>query len=193
MRSNEKNYIKRLQSEKEDALEYIIEKYLTLIKGVVHQTLASYQNDGVIEECINDIFLSIWNNAKSFNGDSRNFKNWICTIAKFKAIDYYRKAVKKNEENLDFHILPCDTSVEEEIIRIENKDELLQLIQTLEPIDQKILFMKFFLDLKSEEIAEQLNMSKSSIDNRVFRGKKKLSKSATNFIKHGGKVHEGYL
>lgn len=153
---------------------------------MVHQTLVKCQNDSLIEECINDIFLSIWNHAKSFNGDHSNFKSWICTIAKFKAIDYYRKAIKTNEENLEFHILPCDTSVENEVIRIENKDELIQLIQILEPIDQKILFMKFFLDLKSEEIAEQLNMTKSSIDNRVFRGKKKLSKSASHFIKLEG-------
>ena len=34
--------------------------------------------------------------------------------------------------------------------------------------------MKFFLDIKSEDIAKRLGVTKASIDNRIYRGKKKL-------------------
>lgn len=33
MKSNEKNFIKRLQRQKEDALEFVVDTYLPLIKG----------------------------------------------------------------------------------------------------------------------------------------------------------------
>ncbi|MFJ8063672.1 sigma-70 family RNA polymerase sigma factor [Psychrobacillus sp. NPDC096426] len=191
MKSNEKNFIKRLKSEKEDAIEYIVDVYLPLIKGISYKILTPIDN-GLIEECINDIFLSIWKNAKYFNGDVDNFKSWICTIAKFKAIDYYRKALKNNEVDVGYLEIPDKYSVEEEIIQLENKDEVIHLLQELEPIDQKIIFMKYFLDLKSDEIADQLGMTKSSIDNRIYRGKKKLNKQAAN-IKLGGRVYEKYL
>lgn len=95
MSCNETNYIKKIKKGKEDALEFIVDKYLPLIKGVTYKILNSIKNQGIIEECINDIFLSIWNNAKKFSGKECDFKKWICTIAKFKAIDYYRKEVKK--------------------------------------------------------------------------------------------------
>ena len=94
MKSNETNFIKRLQQQKEDALEYIVDKYLPLIKGITYKVLSPLNNQMVIEECINDIFLSIWNNAKKFNGEPNDFKKWTCSIAKYKAIDYYRKANK---------------------------------------------------------------------------------------------------
>ena len=97
MRVNNSNYLKRLKNKKEDALEFIVDKYLPLVKGVTFKVLYSVGNNEVMEECINDIFLSIWNNSHKFNGDDDDFRKWICAIAKFKAIDYYRKLNKNLE------------------------------------------------------------------------------------------------
>lgn len=185
MKSNEKNFVTRLQMEKEDALEYIIDQYLPLVKGISTKVLGPIQNEGIIEECINDIFLSIWNNGAKFKGNTSNFKNWVAAIARFKAIDYYRQAVKSNETDLEQLELPASYSVEEEIINTENKKEILAFIRTLDPIDQKILVMRYFLDIRSEEIAEKVGLTKSAVDSRIFRGRKKLNMYAQNFILGG--------
>ena len=47
MKSNEKNFIKRLQRQKEDALEFVVDTYLPLIKGITHKVLLPVQNDGL--------------------------------------------------------------------------------------------------------------------------------------------------
>lgn len=123
------------------------------VKGVVFKVLFPLSNEGIIEECINDIFLSIWNHSKKFSGDSTDFQKWICAIAKFKAIDYYRRVSKKVEvtsEHVDFH---AEKSAEEEWIMMEDKKELITLINFLESLHQEIFTMKFFLGLKTEEIA----------------------------------------
>lgn len=180
MKSNEKNFIQRLQRQKEDALEFIVDKYLPLIKGVTYKVLSPLKNDGVIEECINDIFLSIWNNSKKFHGDSTDFKKWICAIAKFKSIDYYRKANKKVEVTSNYMDLDPEKSAEDELIMMEDKAELIKLINILEPLDRDIFIMKFFLGLKTEEISTKLGLTKAAIDNRIYRGKKKLYNKATN-------------
>ncbi|MEO4053135.1 sigma-70 family RNA polymerase sigma factor [Solibacillus sp. CAU 1738] len=188
MKSNETNFIKRLQSGKEDALEYIVDKYLPLIKGISYQVLSPFKNDGMIDECVNDIFLSVWYYAKDFNGDSAKFKNWICSIAKFKAIDYYRRAVKNVEISSDnLELSPAD-SIEKDLVRIENRSELMQLINQLEPIDQQIFIRKFFLGENTEEIAYSLGKTKASIDNRIYRGKKKLKVHASDFLMGGSVV-----
>ena len=36
MKSNDKNFIQRLQRQKEDALEFIVDHYLPLIKGITY-------------------------------------------------------------------------------------------------------------------------------------------------------------
>ena len=181
MKSNDQNFIHRLQRQKEDALEYVVDIYLPLIKGITYKVLSPLKNDGVIEECINDIFLSIWNNAKKFQGDSTDFKKWICAIAKFKAIDYYRKASKKVEFSSNVMDVNPERSVEEELIMIEDKAELIKLINLLEPVDRDIFIMKFFLGLKTEDISKKLGLTRSAIDNRIYRGKKRLNHKVTNF------------
>lgn len=180
MKTNETNFIKRLHLHKEDALEYIVDKYLPLIKGVTYKILSPLKNNGVIEECINDIFLSVWEHSNKFNGDSNDFKKWICAIAKFKSIDYYRIASKRIEITsieLDFK---SDKSIEDELIVLEKRTELINLINQLEPLEREIFIMKFFLGLKSEEISLKLGITKASIDNRIYRGKKKLKNKAMN-------------
>lgn len=153
MKSNEHNFIERLQMEKEDALEYIVNEYSSLVKGITIKILNPLKNDGLVDECINDIFLSVWNNAKKFKGDTSNFKYWIASIARFKAIDYYRKTKKSTVVPSEHIELIQSDLVEENVILSENKKEILAYIRTLEPLDQKIIIMRLFLDMKSDEIS----------------------------------------
>ena len=188
MKSNEKNFIKRLKRQEEDALEFIVDHYLPLIKGITYKILAPFQNNGVVDECINDIFLSIWNNAKKFNGDKKDFKKWICAIAKFKSIDYYRKACKNIELSTEKIDLNVERSAEDELIMMENRAELIKLINHLDAVDRDIFIMKFFLGLTTEDIAKKIGLTKSSINNRIYRGKKQLFKKATNLTLGGSVV-----
>ncbi|MCM3626990.1 sigma-70 family RNA polymerase sigma factor [Paenibacillus glycanilyticus] len=185
MRVNENNFIQRLQRKKEDALEFVIDTYLPLIKGVTHKVLAPLENDGMIEECINDIFISVWNNASKFTGGPVDFRKWICAVAKFKSIDYYRKASKKVE--VISHTaaeLQYGISAEDELMIRENKRELVHFINLLEPIDRNIFVMKFFLGLNTEEIGRELGLTRASVDNRIYRGKKRLY----NKVNPGGHI-----
>lgn len=174
MRANESNYIKRLKNRKEDALEFVVDKYLPLVKGVTYKVLYSTNNEAAIEECINDVFLSVWENISKFNGDDNDFKKWICAISKYRAIDYYRKLVKNLEMAVDIEKEEKANSPEEEVIIKENRNELMKLINSLEPMDREIFIMKFFLGERNEEIAKKFSVTKSTIDNRIYRGKRKL-------------------
>ncbi|MGD6900699.1 sigma-70 family RNA polymerase sigma factor [Bacillus infantis] len=189
MKSNERNFIMRLQARKEDALEYRVDQYLPLVKGITLKVLSPLENGGMAEECINDVFLSVWNNSKKFEGDSAaDFKKWICAIAKYKAIDYYRKAVKKMEHSAELLDAKTGNSAEDELLLLEDRAELMRLINLLDPVDRNIFIMKFFLGLKTEEIALKLGLTNSSVDNRLYRGKKRLQKKALNLNIRGSIV-----
>ncbi|MBL1704954.1 sigma-70 family RNA polymerase sigma factor, partial [Klebsiella pneumoniae] len=84
----------------------------------------------------------------------------------------------------EFHI-STEKSAEDELIVMEDREELLKLINQLEPLDQKVFIMKYLLGMKTEEIGEKLGLTRAAIDNRVYRGKKKLQQNATN-INFGG-------
>ncbi|OMF24133.1 RNA polymerase subunit sigma-70 [Paenibacillus sp. FSL H8-0548] len=187
MKFNDKNVIQQLQRRNEDALEYIIDTYLPLIKGVIHKVLSPLENEGMIDECINDTFLSIWSHSKKFHGEATDFKKWICAIAKYKAIDYYRKAAKNVEFTSNDIVWNTEKSAEDELILMEDKSELIKIINQLEPVDRNIFIMKFFLGFRTEDIAAKLGLSNTAIDNRIYRGKKKLYSKAVH-LNFGGSV-----
>lgn len=185
MKSNESNYIHRLKKGKEDSLNYIVDRYLPLIKGIVSKVLASIGDEGDIEECINDVFISIWNNADKFDGDASNFKNWICAIAKFKAIDYYRNKKRKAEVILDSvdiieNDIMEDDSLEDKLINKENRNEIIEMLNNLDKVDRDIFILKYFLGYKTNEIAKKFGITKASVNNRLYRGKIKLKENMTN-------------
>ncbi|WP_296648753.1 sigma factor-like helix-turn-helix DNA-binding protein, partial [Romboutsia sp. 13368] len=64
--------------------------------------------------------------------------------------------------------------IDDEIIAIENKNELMMAIDSLDKKDKEIIIMKFFLGIKSQDIAIKFDVTKSSIDNKIYRIKKKL-------------------
>lgn len=179
MRCDERNYITRLKKKKEDALAFVVDKYVGLVKGTVYKVLGPLDRSEEVDECINDVFLAIWNHASQFDGNEDDFKKWVYKIAKYQAIDYYRKLRKREEVSLEGDTLTQDISAEDQVMRNEDKRELVAYINSLQPIDRKIFAMKYLLGIKSDDIAHQLGLTRTAVDNRVFRGKKKLTELAT--------------
>lgn len=173
-RIDENNFISRFKKGKEDAFEYVIDQYLGIVKAIIYKALKSFEDQQVIDECINDTFLGAWETSQ-FEGSSEDFRRWICTIAKFKAIDAQRKLARKPiVTDISRTQMKTVQSAEEEFIIKESANELLLMMSQLENMDRDIFTMKYFLNMKNEEIANHLGVTKASIDNRVSRGKKRL-------------------
>lgn len=179
MKCNETNFIKRLKKQKEDALEYVIEQYSSLVHAICFKILSNISNEA-IEECINDVFLTIWQNANQFKGEPEDFKKWIAIVTKYKAIDRFRQLEKlqareQRDEFLDEHLANEDVPMH--LLKKEEKNTLLLALSILPEIDREIFMMKYFLYLSTAQISEALNLSISAVENRLYRGKKKLAQS----------------
>ncbi|MDQ0352869.1 RNA polymerase sigma-70 factor (ECF subfamily) [Alkalibacillus filiformis] len=174
MRITSDNFIKHFKRGKEAALEYVIDEYIGIVKAVIYNTFKIKYDRQLIEECISDTFLGAFENAKQFKGNQEDFRKWLCSIAKFKAIDYQRKIYRDpNLLNIDDQQTPV-ISAEKEYLTKETTEELYQVLKQLGEIDRDIFTMKYFLNMRNNDIANQLGLSKASVDNRLYRGKKKL-------------------
>lgn len=177
MSCNEQNFIKRLQKKKEDGLEYVIDHYLAMVKGTVIKVLGPLGESGAVEECINDVFLAIWDNSQQFKGSTEDFRKWVYTVARYQAIDHYRRLKRHQTCELPEQWAEQVPSAEDELLLQEAEGDAAALLETLPPMDQKIFMMKYLLGIKPEEIASRLGISRSAVDNRVYRGKKKLGQT----------------
>ena len=166
--------IRQIETGNEDGLKQLINQYGGLLKSIIQKTLAylpAYQ-----EECLNDTLLAIWNNIDKYDDSKSNFKNWICVIAKYRAINYLKiyqievQNVSWDEEKHEKSYAHTDNPFEQELWEIE----LNRLLQPLTDRDQE-LFKEYFTSIEdTDEIAKRNNLTTGALYSRISRGKKKI-------------------
>jgi RNA polymerase sigma-70 factor (ECF subfamily) len=175
MRISNKNFINQLRLKNEEALEYVLDNYGWIIKATVRKHL--YNLESYQEECINDILLAIWNNIDSFDESRSEFKNWLAGVAKYKAIDYKRRYLKKLEyDNIEDLNISVEDSAHKELTSKELNEDLEELLNCLKEEDRQ-LFIKLYVEEKDmNEVSKETGLKKDVIYNRVSRGKMKIKK-----------------
>lgn len=168
-----------IKNRNEKGMELLINEYAALIKAIVKKHL--YNLSQYHEECINDIYLGIWNNIARFNKEKNILKNWIAAISKYKAIDYKRKYLKTLEYiDISEVDIESDFTIEKEVLKKELEYEIEEILKNLSILDKQ-LFTKLFLKGQSiKEVSEEFNIKPSVIYNRVSRGKSRLRSLFSN-------------
>ncbi len=193
MKITESSLVEQLKKKNTKALEFLIDNYSNLIYKVIYNVLNNYSQRGLIEECLNDVFLSIWNNADMFTGKPEKFVHWICAIGKYKAIDYQRK-IMRNREIIDIddcHI-SSNSTTEDKVLANENMEELFQCIDEMSDVNRKIFIMRYYLEKSIDEIAADLGVTRNVVDTRICRCKKLLKLRLQN-IKKEENDNEQYI
>lgn len=164
----DKLIIKYIKKRNEKGMEILIDQYNGLITSVVRYHLGSLIN--YEEECVSDTLLAIWNNIDGFEKNKNSFKNWICAIAKYRAIDYKRKYLNK----MELSTLDEETSyIDKNLLQIEIQEELNEI------------FRRYYLEDESiVDIARNKKLAISSVHSKLSRGKAKIRKS---LLRDGGK------
>lgn len=129
------------------------------------------------EECINDTLLAIWENWVSFDSSRSSFKNWICAIARYRAINYLKKYAKDLEQIPIEDFAPYLLSRQEEPLHKEIWQlEIEKLLEPLSEQDQKLFVDLFTHEYSVSYLSKKYNLSEENIYQRVSRGRKKLKK-----------------
>lgn len=94
------NYISKLKRHNEKALEFVVQEYGGQVKAAVYKNLSGMPEE--IEECMDDVFLDVWNNIDRFDESKGSFRSWITAIARFRSIDYLRRYSRRcSDEDRD--------------------------------------------------------------------------------------------
>lgn len=132
--------IKYIRKRKEEGMEMLIDSYRGLITSVIRRHLGVLIN--YEEECVSDVLLSIWDSIKSFDKSKNDFKNWVCAISKYKAIDYKRKYISKIETtDISQELYYIDT----DLMKAEIEEEIKEILSHLNDKDRE-LFIKHYLE-----------------------------------------------
>lgn len=171
--------------------EGIISLYFSRSEHAIHETKSKYgrlilsltfhilNNQPDSEECENDTYYAAWNTIPPKHPE--NLKTYLLRIARNLAVKRfdYNHAGKRDvflnvpleelEECIPDHTTCLETS--------ELEDCINTFLEQLDPIDRKIFLLRYWYFASIKDIAVELsefNISKSSIETKLFRTRQKL-------------------
>lgn len=169
----------RLDSKKNQAFELLVRKYQQKVYWQIRRIIEDHDD---ANDVMQEIFLKVWKALDNFREDSQLY-SWLFRITHNECITWYRKQSKtRNHDDVsklsaaDEESLPSDV---QSLSSNEIEKRLFEAIETL-PEKQKIIFhLKYFQELKYEEISAQLGTSVGALKASYHIAVKKIE----NYLK----------
>lgn len=129
-----------------------------------------------VEDIVAEIFLTVIKKLKQFEWRHGNsLAAWLFRIARNRVADFYRgnprqpMPIDSLGSHRDSAPLP-----EDELLRQERLVRLQQLLNTLSSRQQEIITLKFFGQLRNQQIAQILGIDERTVASHLCRGIREL-------------------
>lgn len=181
----DKKMIKKIRKKDTKGLDYIINVYSKKVYFLVNKIIGIYGKEEV-EECVSDVFFSIWNDIEQYDEKRGEFSSFIFMKTKYKALDYKRKLDKTHisvevlEDNIS-----TGTTAEDIVMNKEYNLEIIEIINNFKEPDKTYFYLRYFMYYKIDDIAEKFKTTRASVENRLYRCRLKIRD-----ILDGGKINE---
>lgn len=159
--------------ESREALEELCGLYMTRIYNYVLKRVGMVQD---AEDVTATVFEKVVVNLTSFNPAKASFSTWIYRIATNCVTDHYRSRGRRRESALEDESMPDQWEA-----GFERKDlylGLLELLRKLPPKYREALALRYFANMRVQEVAETLGITESAASKRVLRGLEELRRVA---------------
>jgi RNA polymerase sigma factor (sigma-70 family) len=161
-----------------EAFNLLLNKYQQKIYWHIRRLVINHDD---ADDLVQDVFVKVWKNLGNFRSDSQLY-TWLYRIATNECITFLNKKKNQNNIPLDDVSFELSESLMDATYFDGNKAQLKlqQALLTL-PEKQRLVFnMKYFDDLKYEEISEILGTSVGALKASFHLAVKKIE----SFIKN---------
>lgn len=120
------------------------------------------------EDLTAETFIRAWKARHRFDGDMDLAISWLLGIARRLVIDDYRRKLVRKTVSLPSS-LKANSTTEEDVLVLQQKQQLLHLLNDL-PVDQReILVLRYTLDWHVNQIAAHMGMSENNVSVIIHR------------------------
>jgi RNA polymerase sigma factor (sigma-70 family) len=128
------------------------------------------KNRVVVEDCIQDVFVYIWEHREGL-GHPASVKFYLLKAVRHRMILELKHPLPP-VESLNY-LYPAEDNIERQLIANETQhdhsEQLASLVQALPARQKEALYLKYYEELKVEEIGEMMGVSRQSAANFLFR------------------------
>jgi RNA polymerase sigma-70 factor (ECF subfamily) len=130
---------------------------------------------GRAEDLVSEVFIDIWRQADRFEGRSRVL-TWILSIARFKTLSALHRRRDTHIDDIDMELIEDSADTPEEVVL--NRDRSAQLRICLAQMSRdhrEILHLVYYQEKSVDEVAEVIQIPKSTVKTRMFYARKRLA------------------
>lgn len=136
------------------------------------------------EDIVQDTICKAIVNIDSLNVDK--ISSWLFKVA----LNSYYNLIKKNKRNVgsgleftkdDINNISSNLLTEEYVVAKECNDIVLKVLNSLKPVDKKLLVLKYFLNLSYQEIANLLDIKQVNIKTYLYRAREQFRRKWEEF------------
>ena len=134
-----------------------------------------FTDAGRAEDLVSEVFIDVWRQADRFEGRSQ-VSTWLLSIARFKTLSALHRRRDTQIDEIDMELIEDSANTPEEVVL--NRDRSAQLRICLAQMSRdhrEILDLVYYQEKSVEEVAEVIQMPKSTVKTRMFYARKRLA------------------
>jgi RNA polymerase sigma-70 factor (ECF subfamily) len=171
-----------MKKRKPEALEKVMELFMDSVYTVAKHILYNIGSEEDIEECVQDVFISAWDNINKFDPERGTLKTWLLILCKYRALNIRKMLTDKGKIIvLEEKLISSDDNVEKLYLGKESKAEVIAAINSFNTTDREVFLRRYILEQSIEDICNIMNLSRQAVDNRLWRGRKQLKEILNQF------------
>nr|WP_036679111.1 RNA polymerase sigma factor [Daejeonella oryzae] len=159
---------------REEAFNLLLNKYQQKIYWHIRRLVINHDD---ADDLVQDVFIKVWKNLANFRNDSQLY-TWLYRIASNESITFLNRKKLKNNISLDLDqdgLNLADTLADSSYFDGDKAQMKLQKALLTLPQKQRLVFnMKYFDDLKYEEISSILGTSVGALKASFHLAVKKI-------------------
>ncbi len=194
----------RLCERDPEALETLISRYSREVFYFIRVVLDGVGVSQDAEECLNDLFVVVWQEIETFDPGRGTLRTWLTMRAKFIALDRRRHLCRRQAHTMqsadeirqwnssdgsrnhssgwggyesDSRVaLPPhpESNMEHLLEQSERREELRLALATLPELDRYLIYQRYFKFASTEELAAKTGLTRHAVDTRLWRARKNL-------------------
>ncbi len=121
-------------------------------------------------DVVQDAFVTVWNQAATFNASRGQPSSWILTLTHHKAVDMVRREQRRRAEPLEGagELVDSAPAVEEAAWQGVAREQVRAAMQKLPDPHREVLELAYFAGFSQSELAERLSLPLGTVKSRTF-------------------------
>ncbi len=172
----------------ENAFSELYDRYRHPVYSTAYRII---QNAEEAQDATQEIFIKVYRSLSVWTREKAKFSTWLFRLAANHAIDRWRARRRRPESQVpgdggddewdEYRLGEAIRSPYQEIAGREQVDEIRRCVDRLPELQKKVFVLRYFDELKLEEIAEVENCSLGTVKTSLFRGTQTIRKALRRF------------